>query len=309
MKETYVSASDDGVQLRRWFEQHYPSIGYGALQKMLRKKLIRLDGKRVEASQRLRKGQIIKHPEFDEAMEKPRPERPQKPDWLDDAILYQDEHLIILNKPSGLPTQGGSGQKTHLDRLLPLLQSEQQGAPRLVHRLDKFTSGCLVVARSAQAAEILARAFADRQIEKTYLALCMGVPSPQEGEIKVPLAKRVFGGEEKMAPAQDGKPARTRYRVIEQLAQRFSLVELQPYTGRKHQLRAHLAYKDCPILGDTKYAGEEAFPEGAQLPKKMHLHALRIHIPAECFGEAITVEAPLPSHFRESFDRLEIKYY
>lgn len=313
MLESPVFASDDGVRLDRWFQRHYPHIGHGELQKLLRKKLVKVDGKRAEAKQHIRQGQVIKHPEF----EKPSPEltkqKPlKKPDWLDESVLYADRNLLIINKPSGLPTQGGSKQTTHLDRLLPLLNDDSGATPKLVHRLDKDTSGVLVLARSAKAADILMKAFSERQIEKYYWALLAGVPpivkGEEEGEIKAPLGKRVYGGEEKMAVTQEGKPAYTRYRIIEKLAQRLSFVELMPHTGRKHQLRVHMAYLECPILGDGKYGGDRAFPEGLQIPKKMHLHARRIVIPATCFGEEIIVEAPIPSHFEKSFELLEITH-
>jgi 23S rRNA pseudouridine955/2504/2580 synthase len=312
MKESPVFASDDGIRLDRWFQRHHPHISHSHLQKMLRKKLIRLDGKRVEANERIRQGQVIKHPEFTDIPES-RPQKPiQKPDWLDDAVLYQDKNVIILNKPAGLPTQGGSKQTTHLDRLLPLLQGDAEGPPKLVHRLDKDTSGVLVLARHANAADKLMKAFAAREIEKRYLALCVNVPPLNRDEItthiKLPIGKRVYGGEEKMTVAQDGKSAHTEYRVIEKLAQRYSLVELMPHTGRKHQLRVHLAHLECPIIGDGKYGGEKAFPEGLQIPKKMHLHARQITLPSSLFGKEVTVSAPLPEHFRKSFDRLEIQW-
>lgn len=308
MQETPIKDEDDGIRLDRWFQRHYPHIAHGELQKLLRKKLVRVDGKRAEASQRLDKGQLIRHPEFEDAPQKPRPKPLSKPAWMDKGVLYEDDNILIINKPSGLPTQGGTGQVTHLDRLLPLLQGKASSPPKLVHRLDKDTSGVLVLARNAKAADILMKAFAGREIEKTYWALCAGVPPKMQGEIKVPLAKRVFGGEEKMAPAQDGKPAHTSYRVIENLARRISFVELSPHTGRKHQLRVHLGYLECPIVGDGKYGGEKAFPEGMQLPKMLHLHARRIVIPASCFGKEIGAEAPIPKHFIKSFDLLEITH-
>ena len=211
MQESPIFASDDGIRLDRWFQRHYPHIGHIELQKLLRKKLVKVDGKRAEAKQHVRQGQVIKHPEFEKPSEDFAKQKPiQKPDWLDASVLYQDENIIIINKPSGLPTQGGSKQTTHLDRLLPLLASEGE-MPKLVHRLDKDTSGALVLARSAKAADILMKAFAAREVHKFYWALCVGVPPLKkgeiEGEIKAPIGKRVYGGEEKMAVTQDGKHA------------------------------------------------------------------------------------------------------
>ncbi len=312
MQESPVFGSDDGIRLDRWFQRHFPHINHIELQKLLRKKLVRVDGRRAEASQKVRQGQLIKHPDFPDVPEGYIKQKPLiKPDWLDDSVLYTDSHIIIINKPSGLPTQGGSKQTTHLDRLLPLLQGDAPECPKLVHRLDKDTSGVLVLARNAKAADIMMKAFAAREIHKFYWALCVGVPPLHkgeiEGELKAPIGKRVYGGEEKMAVTKDGKPAHTTYLVMERLAQKLSLVELSPLTGRKHQLRVHMAYLECPILGDGKYGGDRAFPEGMQLPRKMHLHARKIVIPKECFGKEIVVSAPLPPHFEESFERLDIK--
>ncbi len=313
MKESPIFASDDGIRLDRWFQRHYPHISHSEIQKLLRKKLVRVNGKRAEANQRLQQGHVVKHPEFEAPPENFAKQKPLiKPDWLDDAVLYKDKNIIIINKPSGLPTQGGSKQTTHLDRLLPLLADNNDSAPKLVHRLDKDTSGALVLARTAKAADILMKAFTAREIHKFYWALCVGVPpipkGAEIGEVKVPLAKRLFSGEEKMAPAKDGKHAHSSYTLIENLGRRISFVELSPHTGRKHQLRVHMNYLDCPILGDGKYGGEKAFPEGMQLPKKLHLHARKIVIPASCFGKEISCEAAIPPHFEKSFERLEIKH-
>lgn len=312
MQESPIFASDDGIRLDRWFQRHYPHITHAELQQLLRKKLVRVNGKRAEAKTRLVQGNIIKHPEFEKPPKDFAKQKPiQKPDWLDDAVLYQDKNIFIINKPSGLPTQGGSKQTTHLDRLLPLLKGDGE-TPKLVHRLDKDTSGVLVLARHAKAADILMKAFSAREIHKFYWALCVGVPPLKkgeiEGEIKAPIGKRVYSGEEKMAVTQDGKPAHSTYLVMERFASKLSFVELSPLTGRKHQLRVHMAYLECPIIGDGKYGGERAFPEGMQLPKKMHLHARKIVIPESCFGKEIVVDAPVPPHFEKSFELLEIKH-
>ncbi len=312
MQESPIFASDDGIRLDRWFQRHYPHINHSELQQLLRKKLVRLNGKRAEASSRVVQGNVVKHPTFEKPPENFTKQKPLiKPDWLDDSVLYRDKNIIVINKPSGLPTQGGSKQTTHLDRLLPLLESDGQDKPKLVHRLDKDTSGVLVLARSAKAADIMMKAFAAREIHKFYWALCVGVPPLHkgeiEGEIKAPIGKRVYSGEEKMAVTQDGKPAHTTYLVMERFASKLSFVELSPQTGRKHQLRVHMSYLECPILGDGKYGGDMAFPEGMQLPKKMHLHARKIVIPESCFGKEIVVDAPVPEHFEQTFKLLDIK--
>lgn len=308
MQETQVTDADDDIRLDRWFGRHYPALTNGELQKMLRKKLVRVDGKRADANQRVAAGQLIRHPDFGtETKPQPKPQpKASDADWLKDAILFENEHCFIINKPSGLATQGGTGQITHLDGLLPALQGKSREAPRLVHRLDKDTSGALVIARSAKAADVLMKQFADKSTEKTYWALVVGVPTPQEGEIDAPIGKLRTGGGDKMGiDPEGGKRAITEYRVIEALARRYAWVELKPLTGRTHQLRVHMAEMECPIIGDGKYGGTRAFPEGAQLSKKLHLHARRIVIP-DLFGKTIEVEAPLPPHMQKSWELLGI---
>lgn len=307
MQESEIAGKDSDIRLDRWFRRYYPQVSQVELQKMLRKKLVRVNGKKAEANQRLQAGDKLRHPEFAEHQpRKPKPTAPQKPDWLDEAILYRDENIIVLNKPAGLATQGGSKQRTHLDRLLPLLQREGEEVPKLVHRLDKDTSGLLLLACHAKAADVLMKAFTAREITKRYWALCVGVPSPAIGELSAPILKRVKSGEEKMAVGRDGKPAKTEYEVLERFAQKLSFVELTPHTGRKHQLRVHMDYLDCPILGDAKYGGQRSFPSGLQVPKKLHLHARQLQLPVHCFGKEMVFTAPIPPHFRESFKLLEV---
>ena len=306
MKETTIAPQDDDIRLDRWFARHFPGVTQGELQKLLRKKLVRVDGKRVETNSRIKAGQLIRHPEFDDATT-PRPKpQPRAADtaWLKEAILFENKHCIIINKPSGLATQGGTGQSTHMDALLPALQGHYPEAPRLVHRLDKDTSGVLVIARSAKAADILMKQFADKSTEKTYWALVAGVPVPQEGLIDAPIGKLRTGGGDRMGiDPEGGKRALTEYRVIEPLARRFAWVELKPLTGRTHQLRVHMAEMECQIIGDRKYGGNRAFPEGMNLPKKLHLHARHIIIP-DLFGEMIEATAPLPPHMQQSWEIL-----
>lgn len=305
MKITRVEEADDGIRLDRWFARHYPAVGHGQLQKALRSKLIRVDGKRAEAGQRVSAGQAIKHPEFAESP-KAAEEKVAGQDaaWLREAVLFSNAHVIAINKPAGLATQGGSGQRNHIDRLLPALRFEAKERPKLVHRLDKDTSGVLLLARNARAADALMKAFAGKTAEKTYWALVTGVPDLPQGTINLPLAKQRRGGQEKMAvDKQDGQTAITDYRIVERLAQRLSWLELYPRTGRTHQLRAHLEAIGHPIIGDGKYGGERSFPEGLNLPKQLHLHARRIVIP-DLFGERIDVTAPLPEHMRQSWETL-----
>jgi 23S rRNA pseudouridine955/2504/2580 synthase len=217
-------------------------------------------------------------------------------------VIYEDPNAFVLNKPPGLATQGGTKTHQHLDRLLDGLAGE--GArPKLVHRLDKDTSGALLVARSARSAGHFAKAFSGRTARKVYWALVVGVPDADQGIIDAPLAKQPGTGGEKMHISEEhGLPAKTRWRVIDRAGNRAAWVELQPLTGRTHQLRAHMAAIGHPIVGDAKYGGAEAFLTGG-ISRKLHLHARRIRIDAPDSG-AIDVTAELPQHFAESLATL-----
>ncbi len=205
----------------------------------------------------------------------------------------------MLNKPPGLATQGGTKTTQHLDRLLDGLADDDDGRPKLVHRLDKDTSGALLVARTARAAGHFAKAFSGRTAKKVYWALVVGVPDADEGTIDAPLAKQPGTGGEKMHISEEhGLPAKTRWRTIDRAGNRAAWVELQPLTGRTHQLRAHMAAIGHPIVGDAKYGGAEAFLTGG-ISRKLHLHARRIRIDAPEGGK-IDVTAELPTHFAES---------
>ena len=218
-------------------------------------------------------------------------------------VLARGRDWIMLNKPPGLATQGGTKTVQHLDRLLDGLADEKGQRPKLVHRLDKDTSGVLLVARTARAAGHFAKAFSGRTARKVYWALVVGVPSVEAGVIDAPLAKQPGSGGEKMhVDEKDGLPARTRYRLIERAGNRTAWVELQPMTGRTHQLRAHMAAIGHPIVGDAKYGGAEAFLTGG-ISRKMHLHARRLKIDGTD-GKAIDQSAELPSHFAETLATL-----
>lgn len=306
MKEVRVHKADHGQRLDKWMQKIYPQISFNELQRLVRKKLLRVDGKRADLKQMLSKGQVVRHPDFD--LEPKERNVLPKPAWLDDAVLYKDDHIIVLNKPAGLATQGGTGQTRHLDGYLPHLQYGADGIPKLVHRLDKDTSGALVLARTLEASRALVTAFRRHQVVKSYLALCSRVPEMHSGQIEAPLVRLVAGGEEKMAVDEhgrdDAKDATTRYAVQEVFGTRLSLLECFPQTGRKHQLRVHLAYLGCPIIGDGKYGGQDAHPQGENLSKKLHLHARELHIPAEVLGHEVTVTAPLPPHFADSLKHI-----
>lgn len=296
-----VGAEDADLRLDRWFKRHFPGLGHGRLEKLLRTGQVRIDGKRARAGDRLSAGQNIRVPPLEEwAGGPPRPIPVAEPRDSDlaairAAVLYRDADVIVLNKPAGLAVQGGTGTAHHLDGLLDALRFEAADRPRLVHRLDKDTSGVLLLARSASAAAALAAAFRDKAARKTYWAVVVGLPVPRRGKIDMALAKLPGRGGEKMAPEDDGKPAVTYYSVIENAGDKASFIALLPITGRTHQLRAHCLLLGTPILGDGKYGGAKAQIPGAPGARHLHLHARSIALPHPR-GGVLQATAPLPPH-------------
>lgn len=316
MKHIGVAEEDGGIRLDRWVKRHFPTVPNALLQKLLRKGAIKVAGRKAEANARLEIGQEITLPDhFGEVNADTPPPRPrhavtvseQEGRDLQKLVLYKDADLLIINKPSGLAVQGGSGQSRHLDGMLDALRFDAKERPKLVHRLDKDTSGVLLLARSRPAAAELARRFATKNIEKTYLALVIGVPIPPSGRITLPLAKLPRGKDsrEQVEPDEDdGKPAITDYRVRESMPGALAWVELSPITGRTHQLRVHMAALGHPIVGDGKYGGAQAFVGGSLgLSQDLHLHAERIVI-ENWRGKRIDVKAKLPKHMAESMKSL-----
>ena len=305
-----VDADDDGIRLDRWFKRHLPEVSFNVVSRWARTGQLRVDGKRANPGDRVEAGQSIRvpPPESAPASTGPKPRKlialtADEQDFIRDMVIHQDEHSFVLSKPPGLATQGGTKTTQHLDRLLDGLADTQTQRPKLVHRLDKDTSGVLLVARSARAAGHYAKAFSGRTARKIYWALITGVPSADEGLIDLPLAKQPGTGGEKMhVDREEGLSARTRWRVIDRAGNRAAWVELQPLTGRTHQLRAHMAAIGHPIVGDAKYGGPEAFLTGG-ISRKMHLHARRLKIDG-LDGKVIDITAPLPQHFAESLATL-----
>jgi 23S rRNA pseudouridine955/2504/2580 synthase len=310
--ETVVVASGEGdLRLDRWFRRHYPALGHGRLEKLLRTGQIRVDGRRARAGDHLEPGQAIRIPPLGETPEPARPRaiRPPSPEdaaMLRRAILHRDAAVIVLDKPPGLAVQGGSGTERHLDGLLDALRFGHAERPRLVHRLDRDTSGVLVLARTAAAAGFLARAFRDKRTRKVYWALVAGVPERPQGRIALALAKTAgrgqgHGGERVRADPEAGRRAVTYYRLIDSAGTRASWLALLPVTGRTHQLRAHCAAIGTPILGDGKYGGAGAHLAGVPGARRLHLHARALSIPHP-EGGTLTVTAPLPAHMRQSWE-------
>jgi 23S rRNA pseudouridine955/2504/2580 synthase len=305
MTTVTVLDADDSLRLDRWFRRHYPALAHGRLEKLLRTGQIRVDGKRAKAADRIAAGQEIRVPPLAEAQAfgPPSPQRIWAKDaaMLERAILHRDDEVIVLDKPPGLAVQGGTGSERHLDGLLDALRSGHDERPRLVHRLDKETSGVLVIARSAAAAAYLTRAFRDKATRKIYWALVVGQPKPAEGRISLALAKQAGpGGERVRVDPEAGKPAVTYYRIIDSAGERASWLALLPMTGRTHQLRAHCAAIGTPILGDLKYGGANGQLAGVPNPRRLHLHARELTIPHPS-GGTLRVSAPLPAHMRQNW--------
>ena len=308
-----LTVSDDEADLRldRWFKRHFPALGHAQLEKLLRTGQIRVDGKRAKSSQRLVAGQPVRVPPLPAppagapAVPRPRPAVDEATArMLRDCVLYKDDDVIALNKPPGLAVQGGTGMADrHLDAMLDALTFDARERPRLVHRLDKDTSGVLLLGRSATAAAKLAAAFKSRDARKCYWALVVGVPRPAMGRIDAPLAKLGIPGAEKVAvDEEDGRRAVTYYRVVAATLKRAAWLEMEPRTGRTHQLRAHCTLLGTPILGDGKYGGKEALIEGTGLSRKLHLHARALRLPHPRTGRMIEFVAPLRRHFVDGFE-------
>ena len=300
-----MERDEDGIRLDRWFRRHYPGLAHGRLEKLLRTGQVRLDGKRAKAGDRVAAGQMLRlPPEVTHAVGEVKP-RPQtvKGESLEPYVLYMDSSVIVLNKPPGLATQGGSGLSRHVDGMLDSLAFEKKQRPRLVHRLDRDTSGVLVIARTVPAAAALAKSLAQRDASKIYWALTKGVPKQNRGTVKAALAKEgVRGRDERMevSEADDAKEAVTDYAVLGHASGEFAWVAAKPLTGRTHQIRVHLASLGTPIVGDFKYGGNEARPKGA-VADKLHLHARSIDI-AHPDGGRLRVTASLPEHMRKTWE-------
>lgn len=300
-----VAADEADLRLDRWFRRHFPDVTHGLLEKWLRQGQVRIDGKRAGAGVRLVPGQLIRIPPQGAtpvtAADQPRPpiaaaDRKR----LQASILHVDDHVIVIDKPAGLAVQGGSKVRHHLDAMLDALCLGGE-RPRLVHRLDKETSGVLVLARTVHAAASLTAAFRGKRVQKSYWAIVVGAPNAAEGRIALPLVKRGgVQGERVVVDEHLGLPATTLFRVVEKAGRGAAWLALEPITGRTHQLRVHCAALGAPILGDRKYGGEAAVLAGAGLKEGLHLLARRIRFPHPVGGE-IVVEAPLPPFMEETW--------
>jgi 23S rRNA pseudouridine955/2504/2580 synthase len=309
--ETVTVEADDGVtRIDRWLRRRYPDLTQGQIEKLLRTGQVRVDGARVKASDRVSPGQSVRVPPL------PDPPRraatgalpPQDEAFVRGLVLHKDADVIVLNKPPGLAVQGGTNTPRHLDGLLEGLKFDAEKKPKLVHRLDRDTSGCLVLARHPRAASFLGEAFRDRDTDKIYWAIVNGSPRPKIGELRSWMRKApgpVDADREMMQRAlqqdEGAVHAVTQYAVISEAAQRAAWVALRPVTGRTHQLRFHMMEFGTAILGDPKYRGDKPTPGG--LESQLQLHARAIRLPHPSGGE-LKVIAPTPPHMRRVFDLL-----
>lgn len=323
-----VGEGEDDQRLDRWLKRRFPQLTQGAVEKLCRTGQLRVDGGRVKAATRLEAGQEVRVPPLPDAPPAPAPAAgPSEADarMIQAAVIWKDQHVIALNKPPGLPSQGGSGQgDRHVDGLTPALTFGYKERPKLVHRLDKDTSGVLLLARTDRVARGLSAAFQSRTTRKLYWAAVAGVPQPRRGTIRFGLVKAPGhgrGGEgekmvcvhpDRIAATEGAKRATTDYAVLEALGTRVSWCALVPVTGRTHQLRAHMAEIGHPIIGDGKYggSGQENLGDGwgaqlgGEISRKLHLHARWIAFDHPVTGARITITAPLPDHMARTWRTL-----
>jgi len=317
-KEYIVSSEDDEMRLDKWLKKNVTEMPFGLMQKMVRKGAVKVDGKKRKTEYKLSSNQQIRISAFEDRGSELRDKKRNKVEvsqndidyYITKQIIYRDNNLIAINKRSGLPTQGGTKIKLSVDDLIPYID-DVKDTPKLVHRIDKDTSGVILVSLNKKSAQEATLYFKKKEFVKTYWAIIVGVPAKKEGRINIPLIERsTASGIDKMETIRHGsknpaaKRSVTYYKVIEMAGRKMCWVALRPETGRKHQLRVHLEAIGHPILGDGKYGGKEAFIEG--MSNKMHLHARSISH-ENFMGKAIDISAPLQGHMLEAWKLLEFE--
>lgn len=307
-----IKPEDDGIRVDRWFTRNFPNISFTAVAKLARKGQLRIDGKRVQTSTRVLTDQEIRFPDLTELETRPQnklraemtlhPKHHKLLELIEQNILYKDEDILAINKIAGLAVQGGTKVGISLDDLLPSLKFESADRPKLIHRLDKETSGVLLVARNNRAAAELSELIRTKQVNKTYLAILCGVPEVHMGEIDLPLAKETEENFESVKVTDRGKKALTRYKVLDYALNTASLVEFKLITGKTHQLRVHSASMNCPILGDEKYNNKE---QAFEFEQKLYLHSYITRLSYK--GKDITIKAPIPEYFKDMLDHFGLR--
>ena len=305
-----VVEADAGQRLDRWFNAHYPQLSHGGLEKLLRKGQIRVDGGRVKASRRLEAGESIRIPPDVPTGDRPdRKKRnttvsPQDTDFIRDLVVYEDDTLLALNKPSGIAVQGGTNTTRHIDGMLSAF-GRDENKPRLVHRLDRDTSGLLVLAKTRRAAAALGFAFQKHEVIKEYWALVLGAPNPVEGTIDMPIAKKMVRikdeEQERVIAADDdeSKKAITDFITVDDAAGKAAFVALRPLTGRTHQIRVHCAAIGTPVIGDRKYGGTQAIMEGVAPSLHLHCRAMAFRHPKT--SKQIVLSAPIGGYMQKTW--------
>lgn len=319
MKERHITVAedDDGQRLDRWLKKEVSDLPYGLAQKLIRKGAIRVDDKKKKADTRLSAGQVVRIPPVDDPGQSSAiKDKPRRKVTDADAkairgmVIYDDGDILALNKPPGLAVQGGTNTQKHIDGMLPVLAAENGVVPRLVHRLDKDTSGILLLARSADMARKLGFIFKDGAVKKLYAAITVPCPEEKEGTITAPLAKSGQDFEKMRLDEEDGKTAITEFRVIEQAGHRCAFTAFWPRTGRTHQIRAHAALIGSPVWGDRKYGGlkdetgEYLLSGPEELSHDLHLHAARIILKHPSTGKVLDISAAFPKKLARSWNSL-----
>ncbi len=312
-----VDNCDDGMRLDRWFKCHYPSLSFSHFQKKCRKGEIRINGKRVKSGERVKSGFLIRIPPLNlsvfntiNSSSTARLDVYNSKDssYIRNLVIFENDNFLAINKPAGLASQGGTKISKNLDDLSNYLTKDNMDKPRLVHRLDKDTSGVILLGKNRLSTSKFTKALKGCQIKKIYIAFIKGNLKQKSGTIDIGLLKKTSKSNERVLASDDGKPAITDYVLLEKFKDDVSLLALSPRTGRTHQLRVHMAHLGCPILGDGKYGGKDAFVnQNADISqtqlKKLQLHALSICVPKEIFDgkKDIVINAKLPKHMIDTF--------
>jgi 23S rRNA pseudouridine955/2504/2580 synthase len=311
-----IAESEADMRLDRWFRVHFPDVGYTYLQKLLRSGQVRIDSKRAQANDRLTAGMEVRVPAIVRQPKKvvpglkaPLGVSKGDRDQIEKMIIYEDDQVLVLNKPFGLAVQGGTGTKKHIDGMLEGMADRFGGErPRLVHRIDRDTTGILLVAKTRDAAAKLGKTFQSRSAGKTYWALVIGVPKPAQGKIEAALVKASGPDGDRVRKSLPGEQAiamhaTTHYSVIDTVGRKAAWVSLKPVTGRQHQLRAHMHLIGHPIVGDNKYDGDKNMP-AENMDMMLHLHARRLIIDHPKTGKKLDITAPLPDHMKRTWATL-----